>query len=108
MLQDMSQIITQNDNTTPLTYHGEITVSKIDEMYPIAISNQISTVNAQIWFGEIYSLSYCPDMKMGNYQNLPIGNPEPDLNSINAQTKLVKIHWHLLKLSFENKNMDML
>ena len=58
-----------NDNTPLLSCHGEITLSKIDQMYP-AIPNQISIkINAhkyyQVWWKsiEIYS-SYHPQMKI--------------------------------------------
>ena len=37
-----------NDNSPPVYCHEEITLSKIDEMYPIAIPNQISTISMHI------------------------------------------------------------
>ena len=43
------------------------------------------------------------DNSVNIWRNLPISNPKPDLHNINAQTKLVKIHWCLLKLSSENE-----
>ena len=56
-----------NDNTTPLSSPGQITLSKIDEYCQWAIPNQISTISMHIsdWVKnlEIYS-SYCPETKI--------------------------------------------
>ena len=95
------QIKTLNYNTKPLLCCGQITLSNIDEMYPLAIPNKISLISMHIpSLVKIpchkYS-SYCPETKnMGVsradnsiqiWQNLPISDPKPDLYNINAHTK---------------------
>ena len=44
------------------------------------------------------------DDAVKHWQNLPISNPKPDLLNINVLS-LVKIPWHLLKISSGNENM---
>ena len=94
-----------NDNTRPLLCHGEITLSNIDEMYPVAIPNQTSTISMHKYqvgwkSTEIYYIIVLKiialkwkygmpqaDNSVKNWLNLPISNPKPDLYSSNAHTK---------------------
>ena len=46
------------------------------------------------------------DYSVKTWPNLPISGPKANIHNINAHTKFGEIHWHLLKLSFRNKNMD--
>ena len=87
------------NNNTP-SCHGEITLSKIDVMYPNAIPNQISTISmhisslVKICWELLKLLSWKEntnvlraDNSTKHWQNLPISNPKPDLYNINACTK---------------------
>ena len=110
-----------NNNTLPLSCHGEITLSKTDEMYPIAIPNHISTISMHIsswvkihwdllkllsWKKNIDVLWV--DNSVTNWWNCPLAI----LNQISKIAKhipsLVKIHWFLFKLSSGTQNIDVL
>ena len=45
------------------------------------------------------------DHSVKSWQNLPISNLKPDLQTLMHKPSLVKIHWDFLKLSFENENV---
>ena len=78
----------------------QITLSKIDEICPLAISNQLSTISMHIPSlvkipcyllkllsgNENMGMSRA-DNSIKNWRNLPISNPKPDLHNINAHTK---------------------
>ena len=93
-------IKTWKDNTPPLSCHGETTLSKLDQTYPIVISNQISTISmhisslVKIHCELLKLLSWNEGIEMSqadntvkNWPNLPISNPEADVHKINAHTK---------------------
>ena len=81
-------------------YCGQITLSKMDEILPLAIPKQMSTISMQIptlvaihWYllkllsryeNTIVSRA---DNSVKNWQTLPISNPTTDLHNINAHTK---------------------
>ena len=107
---------TLNYNTPPLSCHGQITLSYIDEIFPLAIPNQISLISMHVPSlvkipSHLQKLS-SKNKKMGVswaensvklWRNLTISNLKPDLHNINPLTKLVKVHWCLLTLSSGNK-----
>ena len=88
-----------NDNIPPLPCCGQITVSKIDQICPLAIWNQISTVSMHIpslWKSSDIYTSYRPETtewKFGRqitvkyWRNLPHSSPKPDLHNTNTHTK---------------------
>ena len=90
-----------NDNIPPLSCHGKITLSKIDQIYPIAIQNQISTRAMHIlslvkirWdllkllpWNETMDVSRT-DNSVKTVQNLPISTSEPIFQNINTHTKI--------------------
>ena len=96
-------------------------VKKNDEMYPIAIPNQISTISMHIPSGwksvEIYT-SYCPKTKIWmSCRKITLSKIDkirrlaiPSQISTTAMhiPSLVKMHWHFLKLSSGNENNDVL
>ena len=108
------------DNNSPLLCHGEITLSKIDEMYPTAIPNQTSTISMQIssWVNPlIFIQAVVPKQKYGcvvgrqlyqNWWNLPISNPEPDLYNSNALTKFGENPLIFTEVIIWEKNIDVL
>ena len=83
-----------------LMYCGQITLSKIDEICPLAIPKQISTISRHTpsvvkihWYllklssrKENTDLSRA-DNYVKNWWNLPISNPKPGFHNINAHTK---------------------
>ena len=79
---------------------GQITPSKFDEICPLAILFQISTISMHIpslvtihWrlltlaFGNENMGVSRADNSVKNWRNLPISNPKSDLHNINAHTK---------------------
>ena len=79
---------------------GQITPSKFDEICPLAIPNQISTMSMHI--PSLVKIHWClvklssgnenmgmsrAENSIKNWRHLPISNPKPDLNNINAYTK---------------------
>ena len=91
---------TWNNNTLPLSYLGQITLSKRDEIWPLTFPKQMSTISMHI-AGLVKIHWYLPklssvnenldvllaDNSVKNWWNLPISMPKPDLHNINAQTK---------------------
>ena len=88
------------DCILPLSCRGQITLSKIDKICPLAIPNQIFFISMHVpsffkipWY--LLKLSSWNEnmgmLRAGNsveiWRNLPIGNPKPDLHNINAHTK---------------------
>ena len=82
------------------TCHGQITLSKIDEICPSAIPNEIFTISMHTpslvkihWHllklssGNENSDILLADNSVKNWLNLPINNPKPDLYNINEHTK---------------------
>ena len=83
-----------------LMYCGQITPSKIDEISPIAIPKQISTISMHTpslvtihWYllklssrNENTDVSRA-DNSVEYWRRLPISNPKPDLHNINVHTK---------------------
>ena len=81
-------------------YCGQITPSKIDEISPIAIPKQISTISMHTpslvtihWYllklssrNENTNVSRA-DNSVEYWRRLPISNPKPDLHNINVHTK---------------------
>ena len=81
-------------------YCGQITLSKIDKIFPSAIPNQVSTVSIHTpslvkihWHllkvssrNENTDISRA-DNSVKNWRNLPINCPKPDLHNINAHTE---------------------
>ena len=79
---------------------GQITQSKVDEICPLAIPNQISTISMHIpslvkihWhllkllFRNENTDVWQADNSVKKWRNLSIRNPKPDFYNINAQTK---------------------
>ena len=118
VIQKQSQvwIKTLNYNTMPSSYHGQITLSNIEEICPLAIPNQISFISMHV--PGLVKIHWCLlKLSSGNenmgvsratnpvkiWRNLPISIP----NQISTLSKhipnLVKIHWCLLKISLGNK-----
>ena len=90
-------IKTLNYNTPSLSCRGQITLSNIDETFPLAIPNQISFISMHVpslvKSLDIYS-SYRRETKiwacLGQItpsKCLTISNPNQDLHNINAHTK---------------------
>ena len=82
------------------TCRGQTTQSKIDEICPSAIPNQVSTIPMHIpskvkirWHllklssGNENTDVFRADNSVKNWRNLPINNPKPDLHNINAHTE---------------------
>ena len=78
---------------------GQITLSKFDEIHPLAIPNQISTISMHI--PSLVKIHWCllklssgnknmgmsrADNSIKIWRNLPISDPKPDLHNINAHT----------------------
>ena len=99
---------------------GETTPSKFDEICPLAIPYQISTISIyityQVWLKsiDIYT-SYHPERKISAvswgdnsvkfHEVCPLASPYK-LSTISIHIpSLVKIHWYSLKLSSWNENM---
>ena len=96
----LQNIKTLNYNTPPLSCRGQITLSNIDEICPLAIPNQISLILMHVpslvkfsWHllklssgNENISVSRA-DNSIKSWRNLHISNPKPDLHNINARTK---------------------
>ena len=96
-----------NDNTSPVLCSGQINMSKIDEVCPLAIPNQISTILVHI--SSLVKIHwYCPETKIQTWradnfvQNCPLAIPNSTISV--HKPSLVKICWYLLKLSFGNEN----
>ena len=101
-------IKTLNYNTPSLSCQGQITLSIIDEICPLAIPNQISFISMHVpglvkipWhllkllsWNENMDMSWA-DNSIKIWPNLPICNPKPDLHNINAHTKLGENPWHV-------------
>ena len=79
---------------------GQITPSKIDEICPLAIPNQISIISKHI--PSLVNIHWCllklssgnknmgvsrADNSVKNWRNLPISNPKPDLLNVTAYSK---------------------
>ena len=88
-----------NYNTPPLSCRRQITLSNIDEIFPLAIPNQISFISMFVpSLVKIPLLKLLPrnenmgvsraDNSFKIWRNLPISNPNPDLYNINALSKL--------------------
>ena len=91
-----------------------ITLSKIEEIYQLAILNQISTTSMHIpslvkihWYllklssgNENKDMLWAPN-SFKNLGNLPISNPKPDLHNINAHTKFDKNSSILTKVTIQ-------
>ena len=83
-------------------------MSKIGEMYPIAIPNQIYKISMHIsslvkirWdLLKLLSWNKNTDVSWtdNSWQNLPVSNTEPDLHSINAHTKLGENPWRFTQV----------
>ena len=80
-------------------YRGQISLSKMDKIHPLAIPKQMSTISMHMpslvkihWYllkisrNENTDLSWA-DISVKNWWNLPISNPKADLHNINAHTK---------------------
>ena len=80
----------------------QTTQSKIEEICPLAIPNQISTISMHIHVPSLVKIHWhLPKLLSGNknmdmlwadnsvkdWGNLPLSNPKPDLLNINAHTK---------------------
>ena len=98
-------------------YCGQIALSKIDAIRPLAIPVQISIITMYTpslvkihWYLLKLSGNENVDVSRADnsvsWQNLPINNAKPDFLNINAPTWLVKIYIHVLKLTSGNKNTD--
>ena len=98
-------------------YCGQKTLTKIDEICPSAIPNQISTISIHIWsvvkiHWDLLKLSsenlntdlLRADNSVKNWQKSHY--PKPDLYISMHRPSLVKIHWYLLKFSSRNENTD--
>ena len=88
------QIQMWNDNIPSLLCQGQITLSKIDEICPLAIQNQISTISMHIpslvrihWLFLVIIWKRKYGCVLGKFKNLPISNRKSDLHNINADTK---------------------
>ena len=101
-------------------YYGQITLSKIDEICPLAITKQISTISMHIaslvkihWYLlNLSSRNENTDMSrqitLSKIEEIRPSAIRNQVSTISIHTpSLVKIHWHLLKLSTGNENTDL-
>ena len=108
-----------NDNIPPLLCGGQTTLSKIDEICPLPIPNQISIISMhtpsllKIYWYLLKSSSknentdvWWADNSMKNWRNLPISNPKPDLHNINAYTKFAENQLIFIHDIIQNENMN--
>ena len=96
-LKDIKE--TLNSNAPPLSCRGQITLSNIGEICPLAIPNQISFISMLVP-GLVKIPCHLLKLSPGNekygrlgqitvkiWRNLPISNTKADLHDINTHTK---------------------
>ena len=101
--------------------HGQVSLSKIDEICPLAIPNQISTISIHIpslvkihWYllklsSRNKNLTYCRQIMLSKIDEICPLAISSQITTISMHIQcLVKIHWHLRKLSSGNENMDLM
>ena len=90
-----------NYNPPPLLCGGHITLSNIDEICPLAIPIQNSIISMHI--PSLVKIHWCIfKISVKYWRNLPISNPNPELNNIIHIPSLVTIHWRILKITLSN------
>ena len=101
----------------PLSCRGQITLSKTDEICPLASPNQISLISMHVpslvkipWHllkllvgKENMSLA---DNTVKIWRNWPISNPKPDLHKINAHTKFGENPFPFPQVIIRKRNRD--
>ena len=97
----------------------QIAMSKIDEICPLAIPNQISLISMHVP-SLVQIPSYLLKLSSGNENmcmspadnsvrislNLAISNPKPDLQNINAHTKFGENQLMLTQVIIRKRNTD--
>ena len=111
-------IETLNYYTPPLSCRGQITLSNIDEICPLAIPNQISLISMHVpslikipW--HLHNLSSGnrkgvsrADNSVKILRNLPVSNRKPDLYNINAHTKFGENPLMFTQIIIRKRNTD--
>ena len=106
--------ITWNHNTITLSCRGEKTLSKIEEICQVAVSNQITIISMQISnlvkIHEIYSKIWmcCRQITLSKIDKICPLAIQNQISTISMHIpSWVKIHWYLLKLSSRKEITDM-
>ena len=101
------------------TCGGQITLSKIDKICPLAIPNQITTISIQkpslvkihwhslkLSSGNENMNKWQADNSVKTWWNLPIRDPKPDLHNINAHTKFDENPFMFTQVTIRKGNTD--
>ena len=110
---DLLKLLSRNENTM---CRGQITLSKTDEICPLEIPNQVSTVSMSVpslakihlYLFKLSSENENTDVsRADNYvKNCPLEIPNQIATVSMSIPSLAKVHLYLHKISSGNENMD--